>query len=127
MSNKQKKLVARSLVWFDAVNAALESKGAPSLGTPDAHQMFFEETEEGECLVVNISNAFVLCFHNVTTKPVLEVMLSVNRGAGSLSAHKSAVLTNILTSTKVNNFSQLCIGAPFEIVDGVMVCSDNYD
>lgn len=127
MSNKQKRLVARAQVWFTAVNALLEAKGAPSLGAPDAHRIFFEETEEGECLIVNISNAFVLCFYNVTAKPVIEVMLSVNRSEGCMSPHKTAVLTNVLTSAKVNNFSQLCVGAPFEIVDGVMIGSDNYD
>lgn len=126
MSDELKTLSNGARKWFAEANRLLEERGAPSMGGFDTHAQFVEKTEVGVCIIVNVSNAFVLCFHAPrTSNKEVEVMLSVNQGPEGLGSHKAAVLTNVLTSVEVRGFMRMCIGSPFKITEEGMVCVED--
>lgn len=126
MSDSKQDLLKIARKWFQAANANLKEKGAPSIGSPDKDASTFEESDIGKCMFVNISNIVVLSFFKPKEGPT-EVVLSVNRGSLGASRHKIAVLVNVLSLVVVDGVNPLCIGAPFDIIDGVMVVSENLD
>lgn len=126
MSDELKTLSTGARKWFAEANRLLEERGAPSMGGFDSHAQFVEKTEVGVCIIVNVANAFVLCFH-APRKGVkdVEVMLSVNQGPEGLGSHKAAVLSNVLTSVEMRGFLKMCIGSPFKITEEGMVCVED--
>lgn len=126
MSDSKQELLKIARKWFHEANANLKEMGAPSIGSPDKDASTFEESEIGKCMFVNISNIAVLSFFKPNVGPT-EVILSVNRGPLGASRHKIAVLVNVLSTVSAEGVSPLRIGAPFDIVDGIMVVSENLD
>lgn len=126
MSDSKQELLKVARKWFQAANTKLKNKGAPTIGSPDKDASTFEESDIGKCMFVNISNIAVLSFFKPNVGPT-EVILSVNRGPLGASRHKIAVLVNVLSTVIVVGVKPLCIGAPFDIVDGIMVVSENLD
>lgn len=126
MSDSKLELLKIARKWFHEANTKLKETGAPSIGSPDKDASTFEESDIGKCMFVNISNIAVLSFFKPNVGPT-EVILSVNRGPLGASRHKIAVLVNVLSTVNAEGVSPLRIGAPFDIVDGVMVVSENLD
>lgn len=119
MSEQRIKLETLATNWFSRVNAELERRGAPSLGSLSEHTTFFEQTDEGSYLAVNIMNLAVVGFW-VDHGEAADVTLSVNETPGYISTHKVAVLTNVLSFVRLKDCKRLTIGVPFTIVDGEM-------
>lgn len=111
--------------WFSEANRLLLERGAPSLGGFDSHAQFVETTEVGVCVIVNVSNSFVICFHANDSAKGVDVLMSVNQGPEGLGSHKAAVLTNVLTNVHLQGFTRLCIGSPFVVEDGSIVCVED--
>lgn len=126
MSDSKQELLKIARKWFHEANTNLKGMGAPSIGSPDKDASTFEESDIGKCIFVNISNIAVLSFFKPNVGPT-EVILSVNRGPLGASRHKIAVLVNVLSTVSAEGVSPLRIGAPFDIVDGIMVVSENLD
>lgn len=120
MSEQRIKLEALAMNWFSRVNAELEMRGAPSLGSLSEHTTFFEQTDEGSYLAVNIMNFAVVGFGADHGEAAVDVTLSVNETPGYISTHKVAVLTNVLSFVRLKGCKRLTIGVPFTIVDGEM-------
>lgn len=119
MSEQRIKLETLATNWFSHVNSELERRGAPSLGSLSEHTTFFEQTDEGSYLAVNIMNLAVVGFW-VDHGEAADVTLSVNETPGYISTHKVAVLTNVLSFVRLKGCKRLTIGVPFTIVDGEM-------
>lgn len=119
MSEQRIKLETLATNWFSRVNSELERRGAPSLGSLSEHTTFFEQTDEGSYLAVNIMNLAVVGFW-ADHGEAADVTLSVNETPGYISTHKVAVLTNVLSFVRLKGCKRLTIGVPFTIVDGEM-------